>query len=222
MADPDRSAAATTTPARAAAAAAAAGCGLAGAVSVAVAVAAGPGPGLTGYISEAAITQSGYAPTYRIGIFSLAAALLLLATALPPELRRAAALLGTGAVCTALSGAVTCSAGCPLPPFETPTAADLVHGGASIGAVAATVSAMLAIAVSARAAPGLRRLARLGAGVALPLGLAIAVAIVTVGRGGLVGGLERLLLAVAAGWGLATAMALGAGRADRRGRSRSR
>ncbi|MEV0809757.1 DUF998 domain-containing protein [Micromonospora sp. NPDC050200] len=208
MAEPDRA----VSPARVAAASAAAGCVLAGTAAVTVAVVAGPGPGLTGYVSEAGIADSGYAPTYRIGVFALAAALLLLATALPAGLRIAAALLATGALFTLLSGAVTCSAGCPLPPFERPTVADLVHGGASIAAMVSTVLAMLVIAVSGHGPPGLRRVARLGVAVALPLAGSIALAMLAVGRGSLVGGLERVLLAVAAGWGLATATVLGLAR----------
>ncbi|SCF38906.1 Protein of unknown function [Micromonospora purpureochromogenes] len=199
---------AETTTARVAAASAA-GCMLAGTVAVTVAVVAGPGSGLTGYVSEAGIAGSRYAPTYRIGVFALAAALLLLATALPPALRAAAALLGAGSVLTALSGAVTCSAGCPLPPFEAATVADLVHGGASIAAVAAVVFAMLALLLSPAAHPPLRRIAGVGVALALPLAAAIALAMLIVGRGGLVGGLERLLLAVTAAWALATATALG-------------
>ncbi|SCG52978.1 Protein of unknown function [Micromonospora halophytica] len=200
----------------------AAGCVLAGTVAVTVAVVAGPGPGLTGYVSEAGIAGSAYAPTYRIGVFALAAALLLLAVALPAGLRAAAGLLAAGAVCTALSGAVTCSDGCPLPPFETPTVADLVHGGASIAAMAATVLAMLVISFSPVAGPGLRRVARCGAAVALPLAGAVAVGLVTVGRGSLVGGLERVLLAAGVGWGLATATVLGLARRNVPGGSTGR
>lgn len=203
MADPGRS------PVRVAAASAAAGCVLAGAVAVTVAVVAGPGPGLTGYVSEAGIAGSGYAPTYRIGVFALATALLLLAVALPPALWVAAALLGAGGLFTLLSGAVTCSAGCPLPPFERATVADLVHGGASIAATAAVVFAMLALLLSPATGAALRRIAGLGVALALPLAATIALAMLTVGRGGLVGVLERLLLAVAVGWGLVTASTLG-------------
>jgi hypothetical protein len=199
-------------PRRAAAASAAAGCALAGTVAVTVAVVAGPGPGLTGYVSEAGIADSAYAPTYRIGMFALAGSLLLLAAALPPAARIAAALLVTGSVFTLLSGAVTCSAGCPLPPFETPTVADLVHGGASVAATAAVVFAMVALAFTPGASRSVRRLAGLGATVALPLSGLIALAMLAVGRGAVVGLLERVLLAVAAGWGLTTATALGLSR----------
>ncbi|MEW2380800.1 DUF998 domain-containing protein [Micromonospora sp. NPDC047707] len=197
---------------RAAAAAVAAGSTVAGVAAVTVAVVAGPGPGLTGYVSEAGVAGSAYAPAYRIGVFALATALLLLAAALPAALRPAAALLAAGGLCTLLSGAVTCSAGCPLPPFERATVADLVHGGASIAATAAVVFAMLAVLLSPAAHRPLRRIAGVGVALALPLSGAIGLAMLTVGRSGLVGVLERLLLAVAAGWGLATAAALGAAR----------
>ncbi|MEU4479582.1 DUF998 domain-containing protein [Micromonospora sp. NPDC023966] len=194
---------------RAAAASAAAGCTVAGMVAVTVAVAAGPGPGLTGYVSEAGVTDSRYAGAYRIGVLALAAALLLLAAALPPALRTAAALLVAGAAGTGLSAAVTCSTGCPLPPFEAATVADLVHGGASIAATAAVVFAMVAVLLSPAAGRALRRVAAVGAALALPLSGAIGLAMLLVGRGGVVGVLERLLLTVAAGWGLATAAVLG-------------
>ncbi|WP_240944028.1 DUF998 domain-containing protein [Micromonospora thermarum] len=118
-------------------------------------------------------------------------------------------MLAAGGLFTLLSGAVTCSAGCPLPPFERATVADLVHGGASIAATAAVVFAMLAVLLSPAAHPPLRRIAGTGVALALPLAGAIGLAMLTVGRSGLVGVLERVLLAVAAAWGLATAAALG-------------
>ncbi|MFU8850598.1 DUF998 domain-containing protein [Micromonospora sp. SL1-18] len=198
--------------ARAAAASAAAGCVVAGTVAVTVAVVAGPGPGLTGYVSEAGVTDSAYAGAYRIGVFALAAALLLLAAALPPALRMAAALLAAGGACTVLSGAVTCTAGCPLPPFEATTVADLVHGGASVVATAVVVFAMLVLALSPAAGRHLRRIARVGAALSLPIAAAIALAMLAVGRSETVGVLERLLLLVAVVWGLATAAALGLSR----------
>ncbi|MCO1596064.1 DUF998 domain-containing protein [Micromonospora sp. RHAY321] len=221
MAEPARPGT-TTAPAvradiaRRVAASAAAGCTLAGAVAVTVAVLAGPDPALTGYVSEAGIAGSGHAATYRIGILALAGALLLLAAALPTGVWAAApALLAVGAVSSAVSGAVTCSAGCPLPPFERSTAADLVHGGASIAATAAVVFAMVALAVSGSVGPAVRRLAGGAATLALPLCAAVGLAMLVVGRGDLVGVLERLILALATLWGLATAtvLALAPGRA---------
>ncbi|MET8261554.1 DUF998 domain-containing protein [Micromonospora sp. NPDC005205] len=195
--------------ARRVAGSAAAGCTLAGAVAVTLAVVAGPGPGLTGYVSEAGIAGSAHAATYRIGILALAGALLLIGAALPPGVWAAApALLATGAVFTAVSGAVTCSGGCPLPPFERATTADLVHGGASIAATAAVVFAMIALAVSVPAGRTVRRLAGVAAVLALPLCATVGLAMLVIGRGPVVGVLERLILALAVLWGLGTATAL--------------
>ncbi|MEU8068466.1 MULTISPECIES: DUF998 domain-containing protein [unclassified Micromonospora] len=191
------------TPRRIAAAFAAV-CLVAGVTAVTIAVVAGPVPGPSAYVSEAGITDSGYAGAYRMGIFSVAASLLLLAGALPPGLRAAAGLLGAGAVATVVSGAVTCSEGCPLPPFEAPTVADLVHGGASIVATAAVVLAMLVLLFSPAADRGLRRIATVGAALALPVAAVVAAALLLVGRSALLGVSERVLLAVVAAWGLAT------------------
>ncbi|MET8361257.1 DUF998 domain-containing protein [Micromonospora sp. NPDC005171] len=214
MAEPGRPAAPTVPRARGdiarrAAGSAAAGCTLAGAVAVTLAVVAGPGPGLTGYVSEAGIAGSAHATTYRIGILALAGALLLIGAALPPGVWAAApALLATGAVFTAVSGTVTCSDGCPLPPFERATTADLVHGSASIAATASMVFAMITLAVSGPAGPTVRRLAGVAAALALPLCAAVGLTMLVIGRGSLVGVLERLILALAVLWGLSTATAL--------------
>ncbi len=135
-------------------------------------------------------------------------ALLLIGAALPPGCGRRPALLATGAVFTAVSGAVTCSDGCPLPPFERATTADLVHGGASIAATAAVVFAMVTLAVSGPAGPAVRRLAGPAAALALPLCAAVGLAMLVLGRGPFVGVLERLILALAVLWGLGTATAL--------------
>ncbi|RLP85275.1 MULTISPECIES: DUF998 domain-containing protein [unclassified Micromonospora] len=187
---------------------AAAGAGLAGAVAVTVAVIAGPGPGVTGYVSEAGIAGNGHATTYRFGILALAGSLLLLAAALPPGVRAAPALLAAGAVFTAASGSVTCSAGCPLPPFERATVADLVHGGASIAATASVVFAMVALAVSGPVDRAVRWLSGGAAALSLPLCATVGLALLVIGRGALVGVLERLILALAILWGLTTAAAL--------------
>jgi hypothetical protein len=190
-------------------AAAAGACTAGGAGAVTLAVIAGPGPGLTAYVSEAGIAASRYAATYRAGVLAFAAALLLLGAALPVALRLVAALLAAAALAMALSGAVTCSNGCPLPPFERATVADLVHGGASIAAVAGCVLAMLALALSPYAAPSLRRLAATAVAVAVPLSAAVGVAMLVVGRSPLVGLLERMLLTDAALWVLASAVTIG-------------
>ncbi|WP_309232326.1 DUF998 domain-containing protein [Micromonospora tarensis] len=198
--------------ARRVAGSAAAGCTLAGAVAVTFAVVAGPGPGFTGYVSEAGIAGSGHAATYRIGILALAGALLLIRAALPPGVWAAPALLAAGAVCTAVSGAVTCSDGCPLPPFERATTADLVHGGASIAGTAAVVFAMITLAVSGPAGRTVRRLAGVSAALALPLCATVGLTMLVLGRGAVAGLLERVVLAIAVLWGLGTATALALGK----------
>jgi Protein of unknown function (DUF998) len=133
------------------AAAAAGVCVLGGGVAVATAAAAGPGRAVTSYLSEAGAGP--HATPYRLGVLALALGLLLLALALPPALRLAAGFLGAAAVCAVLSGTVTCSAGCPLPPYEPTTPRDLVHGTASIAAVAACVFAMLAVGLAGGPVP---------------------------------------------------------------------
>lgn len=195
---------------------------VAGSVAVTVAVVAGPGPGLSGYVSEAGVTASSYAAPYRGGVLGLAGALLLLAVALPRPLRAVAALLGAGAAGAVLSALVNCSAGCPLPPFEATTAADLVHGGASIAAVACCVLAMLALALAVPAPPGaaVGRLAMAGVVLALPLSALVGLAMLTLGRGAVFGVLERLLLLVIVAWLAGTGLALarpGGGSARRGG-----
>ncbi|MFB9234345.1 DUF998 domain-containing protein [Plantactinospora siamensis] len=184
-------------------------CAAAGATAVIVALVAGPTAGFTGYVSEAGVADSGYAGTYRGGVLGLAAGLLLLAAALRPAVRIAAALLVAGGAATATSGLVTCSAGCPLPPFERTDVADLAHGGASIAAVASCVFAMAAVTLYAPV-PALRRLSGTATAVALPLSAAVGLAMLLVGRGHVAGVLERLLLADLVLWAalLGAALAL--------------
>ncbi|MFK3980277.1 DUF998 domain-containing protein [Micromonospora sp. NPDC050397] len=182
-------------------------CVLSGTVTVSLAVVVGPTSALTGYVSEAGVGAGAYATAYRLGVFGVALGLLLLAAALPRTVWPAAALLAAGAAGTGLSASVTCSAGCPLPPFEQTTAADLVHGGASIAAVACVVFAMLAVAWSTGAAPLLRRLGLVGAVVAFPLSATIGLAMLFVGRSTLVGIVERALLGVIALWLVASTLA---------------
>lgn len=208
---------------------------IAGAIAITVAVVAGPGPGLSGYVSEAGITSSPYAGLYRAGVFGLAGSLLLLAVALPASpgkpppdqlstvvrgvarlplarvvvgllanARAASGLLAAGAAATAISGAVTCSGGSP---YERVTVADLVHGGASITAVASCIFAILVVALVG-SDPAARRVSGAAATVALPLSTAVGLAMLTMGRGTAVGLLERLLLADILLWAICLAALL--------------
>lgn len=180
----------------------------AGAVAVLLAVRSGPAAGWTGYVSEAGAAGDA-TPLYRAGVLGVAAGLLLLAAALPRAARVAATLLLIGAAGTVGSAVVPCTPGCPLPPFEAAGPADLVHGGVSIGAVAAGVFAMLALRWSAEVSRPVRRLAAGAAGLALPLSATIGLGLLLVGRGLLVGVVERLLLGVGVLWAAACGLWLG-------------
>ncbi|MEJ3748207.1 DUF998 domain-containing protein [Actinomycetes bacterium KLBMP 9797] len=192
-------------PTRRAAALGAAACLIAGGAAVTVAVVAGPVPAWTGYVSEAGAGPGAHASAYRMGVLSVAVGLALLAAVVLATSRMAAGLLAGAAAGAALSGSVTCSAGCPLPPFDAATTADLVHGGASIVAVAACVLAMPAVA---RAAPRLRRGSLVAAGVALPLSATVGVSMLVLGRGAVVGLVERALLVTIALWLVGLAVTL--------------
>ncbi|MFY1690784.1 DUF998 domain-containing protein [Plantactinospora sp. WMMB782] len=174
---------------------AAAACTLAGTVAVAVAVFAGPAPDLAGYVSEAGASGSGTVWPYRIGLLAVAAGQVLLGAALPRWLRLASGLLLASAVATALSAGVSCRDRCPLPPFDRVTLADLVHGGASIAAVAGTVFAILAVAgVPRNLFPAPRGVTGTGPG---PVGGSPSLAD-EVGAGGPVPALRRLSVVAAA------------------------
>jgi Protein of unknown function (DUF998) len=191
--------------ARRAAAIGAAACFVGGAVAVTVAVVAGPASGWTGYVSEAGTGPGVHASVYRIGVLVFAAGLLSLGATLVTTSRVAAALFGGAALGGALSGTVTCSDGCPLPPFEAATTADVVHGAASIAAVAACVLAMPAVAMRAATA-SMRRGTLVAAAIAFPLSAVVGVAMLAVGRGALVGVTERALLITTALWLIALAV----------------
>jgi hypothetical protein len=94
-----------------------------------------------------------------------------------------------------VSSRVSCTAGCPLPPYQRTTFQDLVHAVASVGAVGFVALAMLVIATVFP--PGaLRSVARVATVVSMPLLVALAVAILAAGAGELTGALERTSLVV--------------------------
>ncbi|MFY1633256.1 DUF998 domain-containing protein [Solwaraspora sp. WMMB335] len=196
------------------AAAAAAG-SVTGAAAVTVAVVVGAGSPLSGYVSESGVGDGGYPLVYRSGVVALAVSLLLLAGALRP-VRAAAWLLVTAGSAATVSAAVPCRAGCPLPPHDPVTASDLIHGGASIVAVACCVFAMVAIWWSPVSPRALRRLAFVSAVTALPVSGAIGLAMLLIGGGLLVGVLERLLLLVITVWCLVSGVRIACGFAQHR------
>ncbi|GAA0568420.1 hypothetical protein GCM10010172_60830 [Paractinoplanes ferrugineus] len=190
---------------------------------------AGPGRWWQGYVSEAGTAGQPYAVSYRLGLGLLALGVALLGRAR----RHAALLLLVAAGLAGTSSVVPCSAGCPLPPFEPTTTADLVHTAASILGMAVLAAAMAvtwwtaarpaapqattagAKAGAAAGAPpvgdaGVRKAVRRLAGVALvltlPLAAAMALTMLFVGRGTVGALLERALLLVAVCWLVGTGL----------------
>jgi len=154
-----------------------------------------------GYVSEAGIASG----LYRVGVVVLAAGLVLLAVAVLPAVPVAAWLLGAAGGLAAVSGAVTCSAGCPLPPYEPATVADVVHGAASAAARKDRSRWLWGAGdVDAR----WRRVSTVAFWVVGPLVAAAGTAMLTVGRGYVTGLLERTILLAVTAWLLATSALL--------------
>jgi hypothetical protein len=172
---------------------------LTGFVTVGTALAVGPGLAAPGYVSEAGTVVSPLAAAYRAGLLALGAGVVGVGLAFAPVSRAVTGLLAVSGVGAALSGAVSCSAGCPLPPYETPTPADLVHGAAAIVGMAACLLAMVLSAARPVSAAD-RWAATVAAAAAVPLAGATALTMLVAGRGAVAGALERLLVCVAVGW----------------------
>jgi len=179
---------------------------LAGALVMLVALVALPGPWFAGYVSEAGTAGHPFAIGYRCGLILLAFGGALLATALR-RLPAVGVLLGVAAALAATSGAVPCTSGCPLPPFEPTTAMDVVHAAASIAGMFALAAAMIAVALATAPRSAIRRLAVCAASLTVPLGGILGLIMLFVGRGAVGAWLERLLLVVAVSWLIGTALA---------------
>ncbi|MEV4511668.1 DUF998 domain-containing protein [Dactylosporangium sp. NPDC049525] len=188
-----------------------------GAIGLAVSV-AGSAPWR--YVSESGVAGAPHPTLYRVSMLVLAASLALLAvparhtgttrlllpgrlaTAVPAGL--AAAALALAAPLAALSGAVTCSPGCPLPPYESPQPRDLIHATGAIGALLLCALAILVYATQPDATT-LRRAGRLGVLLAFPPLILSAIGILLLGRGLFTGLMERAALAAVSAWLVHTA-----------------
>lgn len=173
---------------------------VAGALVMLVALVDAPGSWLRGYVSEAGTTASPLATAYRWGLLLLAAGVALLGLALRPVSRLVFALLGSAALMAATSGTVPCTDRCPLPPFEPTTVGDVVHTAASILGMVALVGAMATVTVISVFQPATRRLAAVAAALTVPLGGALGLIMLFVGRGSAGATLERIMLVVAVSW----------------------
>jgi hypothetical protein len=173
----------------------------AGSLGLFVAVSARPD--LRSYVSETGVAGAPGATLYRLSMLTLAVAVGLLAFALRPVAGVAAAALGAAVPFAGVSGSVTCTPGCPLPPFERSTPADLVHAGASIAALSLSTLAML---VACAAEPSaLRRVSRFALAVTLPPLAMAGFAIFFLGRGLIAGVTERAAMVGTLAWVVAVA-----------------
>jgi Protein of unknown function (DUF998) len=177
-----------------------------GALIMLVALVTAPGSWLQGYVSEAGTSVSPLATAYRWGLVLLAAGVALLGLALRPASRLLLALLSSAGVLAATSGVVPCTDQCPLPPFERTTVSDVVHTAASIVGMAVLAGAMLTVALTPLFTRVMRRLALIATVLTVPLGGALGLTMLFVGRGLTGAILERILLIVAVSWLSGTAL----------------
>lgn len=156
------------------------------------------------YVSEGGIGGAPHAWLYRISVWLLAVALALLA----PRARAPLAVLAFGLAAPAafVSGAVSCSLGCPLPPFEHPTAGDLVHAGGTIVALLLCGFVMLVYGFERLDSPR-RRAGRAGLALVVPVLALAAIGLFFVGRSVYTGVSERAALAATSLWLIATSVA---------------
>lgn len=193
--------------------------GLLGGLFVGIGVSALPEPWIRGYVSEGGVAGAGHSTVYRIGIAALAVSIGLLGLAVNqqrarPRIARWPAVAWMGLIVAAglglVSSRVSCTAGCPLPPYQRTTFQDLVHAVASVGAVGFVALAMLVIAIVFPSG-ALRSAARVATVVSMPLLIALAVAILAVGAGTLTGVLERISLVAVLTSVIGTALIIASG-----------
>jgi hypothetical protein len=174
---------------------------LAGALTMLAGLIAAPGGWTAGYVSEAGTAGMPLAGAYRLGLVGLA-----LGVALRRESRPVAVLLAAASLLAATSGVVPCTSGCPLPPYEPTTVADVAHTLASVIGMIVLAGAMALVALSSTFDRVSRRLATVAVAVIVPLGAALGLTMLLAGRVPLSAALERAALVVAVSWLVGTAV----------------
>jgi hypothetical protein len=174
--------------------------GFLGAAGLAIAVS---GSAASTYVSESGVPGALRAGLYSASMVLLAISLALLAGPAARACRLIGASLALAAPLAALSGAVHCSPGCPLPPYETPTPRDLIHAAAAIGAL---LLCALAILLYCLLPPPWRGTGRLGVAIAYPPLLLSAAGILFAGRSLFTGVMERAALIGVSAWVIVTAL----------------
>ncbi|WP_189171057.1 DUF998 domain-containing protein [Pilimelia anulata] len=179
--------------------------------------------GVPAFVSESGTPAAPAADLYRAGVLATALGVAALGLALhrwgrgaagnanpagrPAASLGAAALLLLAAPAAATSALVHCSPGCPLPPYQRATPADLVHAAASIAALGLLALAMVLLAALAPDRT-LRRRCVGAAVLAVPVLLVAASCLAFVGRSTFTGLAERAGLAAVAAWLLIVAVRL--------------
>lgn len=176
------------------------GLGVLGTAGIVIAVAEA---GVATYVSEASVAGNRYSPLYRASVLAVAITAALTATLGLPRLTTV--ILAAAAPTVAVSAAVVCTEGCPLPPHATATPSDLIHASASSSGVGLCALAMATLAWRPREPAGLRQVSLIAVALAWPLLIATAVGIVVAGRGVLTGVAERLAVVVCLIWLILTA-----------------
>lgn len=184
----------------------AAACVAAGGAALTWAVLASQGLWYRGFVSETGVPGQPWRPAYLLGLVGIGAALVVLSGALRAVAALPALALIVSGLLTGTSAAVSCSPGCPLPPYETPTLRDVVHAAASVGAVGLCALAVLLLALSRVDSPA-RRVSRVAIGPVVLAGLANIYGLGIVGRSVFTGLAERTLLLLLIVWCLAAALA---------------
>ena len=175
------------------------GFGCAALLGLMLTIAGTPGLRLRGYVSELGEIGAPWAGTYRAAILALALSLALMTVAVRPLSGYAALALGGAAPLAGVSAVVRCTPGCPLPPTEKSTPADVLHAVVSIAGFTLAACAMLVLALSTVDAV-VRRLSGWTLTLMIALGVPVGVGIATVGRGVLTGVLERAMITVDFCW----------------------
>ena len=165
-----------------------------------------------GFVSETGVAGAPHVTAYRAGTYVIAVGLLLLGLALAGQRRTLgpAVLLIASAALAGTAGSVSCTAGCPLPPFARPTGQDLLHGGASTLGVGLTGLAVLLLALG-REPTRLRWLCRVFLWPLIPLGVAVTYALLIVGRGWTIGVTERTVLLLILLWAVVAGLTIATG-----------
>lgn len=186
---------------------------LLGAVFIAIGVSALPHPWTTGYVSQAGAPGAAHASAYRVGVLLFAITLFLLAGTLMGIV--GVVLIVAGAL-AAVSSRISCTADCPLPPYEHTTTQDLLHAGTSIAAIGLTVLAMLVVAALSTDSRQ-RRVAGLAAAICVPILVTLAITLLSIGRSATTAILERIGLAGVLVWVIGCALIAVSTRAGRPG-----